>query len=164
MAFDQPLEADRVDNLSLLSSIVRAPIIAPVMWMLGGFLSDDKEDAGSMDKSLEEDLTENSSTSQKTKLEEICRKSRSFSGDQIERPQITRGNFSGLRGSSGDVHGLTRTISVDSKDGIEKNNSPTPALPKKIRKMSWADESGQTLDEYYDEVSKICRLSSSPLG
>ena len=32
MAFERPVEADRVDDLGLLSSIVRGPI----MWMLGG--------------------------------------------------------------------------------------------------------------------------------
>ena len=32
MAFERPVEADRVDDLGLLSSLVRGPI----MWMLGG--------------------------------------------------------------------------------------------------------------------------------
>lgn len=35
MAFDQPIEADQVDDLGLLSSLIRAPVVG-IMWLLGG--------------------------------------------------------------------------------------------------------------------------------
>ena len=35
MAFDRPIEADRVDDLGLISSLIRAPVMG-IMWLLGG--------------------------------------------------------------------------------------------------------------------------------
>mmetsp|Transcript_3464 Transcript_3464/g.8794 ORF Transcript_3464/g.8794 Transcript_3464/m.8794 type:complete len:670 (+) Transcript_3464:137-2146(+) len=35
MAFDRPIEADRVDDLGLLASLIRAPVVG-IMWLLGG--------------------------------------------------------------------------------------------------------------------------------
>lgn len=42
MAFDRPIEADRVDDLGLLASLIRAPVVG-IMWLLGG---DHAEEAG----------------------------------------------------------------------------------------------------------------------
>jgi hypothetical protein len=36
MAFDHPLEADKVDDLGLFSTFVRAPIVGVIMWAIGG--------------------------------------------------------------------------------------------------------------------------------
>jgi len=35
MAFDRPIEADRVDDLGLFGSLIRAPVVG-IMWLLGG--------------------------------------------------------------------------------------------------------------------------------
>jgi hypothetical protein len=36
MAFEIPLEADRIDDLNLFSTFVRAPVIGTLFWLLGG--------------------------------------------------------------------------------------------------------------------------------
>jgi hypothetical protein len=36
MAFDHPLEADRVDDLNFFSTIIRAPVVGALFWFLGG--------------------------------------------------------------------------------------------------------------------------------
>ena len=44
MAFDRPMEADSVDDMGLLSSIIRAPVLG-IMWMLGGGGDDSKAES-----------------------------------------------------------------------------------------------------------------------
>eukprot|EP00956_Cyclotella_meneghiniana_P011592 scaffold16279_cov68-Cyclotella_meneghiniana.AAC.2 len=36
MAFERPIEADRVEDLGLFSSFIRAPVVGTIMWFLGG--------------------------------------------------------------------------------------------------------------------------------
>ena len=36
MAFERPIEADRVEDLGLFSSFIRAPIVGTILWFLGG--------------------------------------------------------------------------------------------------------------------------------
>ena len=36
MAFDRPIEADRVEDLGLFSSFIRAPLVGTILWLLGG--------------------------------------------------------------------------------------------------------------------------------
>ena len=36
MAFDHPLEADRVDDLNFFSTVIRAPVVGALFWFLGG--------------------------------------------------------------------------------------------------------------------------------
>jgi hypothetical protein len=36
MAFERPLEADRVEDLGLFSSFLRAPVVGTILWLLGG--------------------------------------------------------------------------------------------------------------------------------
>jgi len=143
MAFDRPLEADSVDNLNLLSSFVRGPI----MWALGGLLSDDKENAANKQK-LEEDLhgintdtgRQSSGMDQKPCLED----------SELNVP--SSGN---LRRRGSEFQMLNTRIRSESLSFDEKETNSAILLRKKSRKMSWSDESGQNLVHYYDEVSLI---------
>ena len=36
MAFDRPIEADRVEDLGLFASFLRAPVVGTILWLLGG--------------------------------------------------------------------------------------------------------------------------------
>lgn len=36
MAFERPIEADRVEDLGLFSSFIRAPVVGTILWLLGG--------------------------------------------------------------------------------------------------------------------------------
>ena len=69
MAFDRPLEADRVDDLGLLSAFVRAPVLGPIMWILGKKLTD----SGKNDEDKENRLIQSSTDiSTSTTLHSSC--------------------------------------------------------------------------------------------
>eukprot|EP00581_Thalassiosira_minuscula_P008574 CAMPEP_0183706006 /NCGR_PEP_ID=MMETSP0737-20130205/2933_1 /TAXON_ID=385413 /ORGANISM="Thalassiosira miniscula, Strain CCMP1093" /LENGTH=677 /DNA_ID=CAMNT_0025933287 /DNA_START=56 /DNA_END=2089 /DNA_ORIENTATION=+ len=54
MAFDRPIEADRVDDLGLFGSLIRAPVVG-IMWLLGGEHSHDKTESEEEAKQKQED-------------------------------------------------------------------------------------------------------------
>ena len=153
MAFDRPLEADRVDDLNLLSSFVRGPI----MWALGGLLSDDKENAMNK-KTLEEDLfvsgTIAASNSSSTEDIQSC-----VSGQESDLEESINRSPGLLRRSSTNFQTDAR-IRSESLSRDEQELSPATLQRKKTRKMSWSDESGQDLVQYYDEVSHISLILS----
>ncbi len=166
MAFDRPLEADRVDNLSLLSSFVRAPILGPVMWVLGKNIlpgeTDKVENKNNNDAhQLIDDVSPVKTTSS------LMRKNSFTLQNSNER-------YPDLAGTS--ISDIVNDSSIDEMDGKNSNNNnihirrsfvmnneeaklndplshPLQKLKKKTRKMSWSDESGQSLVEYYDMVS-----------
>ncbi|KAL3815912.1 hypothetical protein ACHAXA_005760 [Cyclostephanos tholiformis] len=57
MAFDRPIEADSVDNLGLLSSLIRAPILG-IMWLLGGEHTKEDEKLNQESESIEKELSD----------------------------------------------------------------------------------------------------------
>lgn len=57
MAFDRPIEADNVDNLGLLSSLIRAPVLG-IMWLLGGEHAKEDEKLEQKNESMEQELSD----------------------------------------------------------------------------------------------------------
>ena len=57
MAFDRPIEADSVDNLGLLSSLFRAPVLG-IMWLLGGEHAKEDEHLKQENESMEQELSD----------------------------------------------------------------------------------------------------------
>ena len=57
MAFDRPIEADSVDNLGLLSSLIRAPVLG-IMWLLGGDHAKEDEHLKQENESMEQELSD----------------------------------------------------------------------------------------------------------
>jgi|AntRauTorckE5430_2_1112549.scaffolds.fasta_scaffold10328_3 hypothetical protein len=146
MAFDRPLEADRVDNLNIFSSFVRGPI----MWAIGGLLSDDKENATNKE-TIEEDLIVSGiPSSDCTSTTEENHPSCGISKKAVLEESSNTGTGL-LRRNSATFRTQTRTRSK-SLSHDEHTNSADLQL-KKSRKMSWSDESGQNLVHYFDEVS-----------
>ena len=161
MAFDRPIEADRVDNLGFLSSFVRAPLVAPILWAIGGLLPEDKENVLNPVKKLEEDLTSRGTTdhdasvsSKKCKADSIEIKSQDSidilcetSNQHISSNSLRRNaaNFETLSGFR-----YHHNQAVDQDDDNEYSNL---WHRQKNRKMSWSDESGQDLVQYCIEVS-----------
>ena len=134
MAFDRPLEADRVDELSLLSSFVRAPIVGPIMWMLGGHI------AKTAEKKLNADTISSEVEGGQQSSSFIDDTERSSPVPSGERSDISEeGDFSSDENDESNVNSLTEVAASFRKD----------------RKMSWSDESGQNLVEYCDEVSDL---------
>jgi len=170
MAFDHPLDADSVDNLGLLSSFVRAPIVGSIMWMLGGLL-EDKENK--QNKNSRKHEPEGSSSTPPTKLQEEDDESEehtmnreqdhledtatdTYTADASSIP-LRRSDHNLLHSLS-----LTRIASSESATANEDTTmNPSLAIRKKSRKMSWSDESGQKLAQYWDEVSCI-HIASYP--
>jgi hypothetical protein len=158
MAFDRPLEADRVDNLGLLSSFVRAPLVAPIMWAIGGLLPDEKENTASLtntteQQKLQENLLRASGNEVTGQSHEI--KPQETIDILIETSnQITSTSNSSLRRNTAKFEGLS-TFKNQGDDLHEDIQSTTSWYTKKNRKTSWSDESGQDLVHYCNEVSCI---------
>lgn len=143
MAFDRPIEADRVDDGNLISSFVRAPITGPIMWVLGSLLSENKENNTSLSTIAEgkDNASENGSThSSVDSLNDLEAK------NALQENSNTSSNS--LRRNNSNFQTLSRIRSVSST-GEEEGM----LVKKKNRKMSWSDESGQDLVQYYNEVS-----------
>jgi hypothetical protein len=64
MAFEIPLEADRIDDLNLFSTFIRAPVIGTLFWLLGGHdkSKDDESAKPRLDDIVEALIDDNSDT------------------------------------------------------------------------------------------------------
>lgn len=143
MAFNRPLEADRVDDLGFLSSFVRSPLVGPIMWVLGNHLSRDVNEQtlkrstvqSSLEQTSKENWVPNSSDGiRSNSLLASCRKSQ-------------ESGLNTLTDIPND-HGNTTTKDVSTCD-ITKNTKEI-GPQRAWRKTSWSDESGQNLVEYFD--------------
>jgi hypothetical protein len=54
MAFDQPLEADRVDGSSFFSTLLRAPVIGSLLWVLGHKEEEGEDNTTTTNTSMDE--------------------------------------------------------------------------------------------------------------
>ena len=126
MAFNQPIDADRVDGLGLISSFLRAPIIGPIIWIVGKLTKQQTHDE---DECVSAAPTESFATVA-TSIDE------SFPSYDIN---ITPNEY-------------LPSITTEQIDGpLEQKHHPPL---KKTRKTSWSDESGQRLAKYCDEVRR----------
>lgn len=145
MAFQEPLEADRVDHSSLFSTIVRNPIAGVVMWALGGHHDDQEHRSNEPD---EERLTD----------EDTC-------GDDDSRPQMKRvsSNISGFTHSTPSMVGSELSDIGESAEPLGSSSlrlggshqSLSPKLSKKH--LSWSDDLGKNLVLYQNKVSLMER-------
>ncbi|KAL3780071.1 hypothetical protein HJC23_007320 [Cyclotella cryptica] len=58
MAFDRPIEADRVEDLGLFASFLRAPVVGTILWLLGGEdakKAEEEERRGKQERKSQED-------------------------------------------------------------------------------------------------------------
>lgn len=143
MAFDRPLEADRVDDLGLLSSFVRSPLVGPIMWVLGNHLSrgENKEnlkrsiEKSCLEQTTKENLVPNSSDGiRRNSLLVSSRKSQESGLNTLTNIPNNHGND------------VTKDVSTCHITKTTKEVAP----PRPLRKTSWSDESGQNLVEYFD--------------
>lgn len=163
MAFDRPLDADRVDGDGFISSFVRAPIVGPVMWVLGGLLA--KNMAGAENKILEEHtFDENSAKNTCMKQDnEDLPIDRDNTLNQMD-PNRSNDMPSAMTRHDKSMKSLHILPTISDFSLEEENDDPNPtqcARNKNRRKMSWADESGQSLDEYYQEDRNTAGTSCS---
>ncbi len=171
MAFDRPLEADRVDDLGLLSTFVRAPIVGPIMWILGRKLAehDDEEKENNLSiastKTHDTACTESSSSTMTTKHKlqssQACGSFPDIAStaisDIMQSSSMEEDRGNNVNGEEENSNGKLISSDEESKHSEAFNSFQNR---KKSRKMSWSDESGQNLVEYCDLVSKRVKLNT----
>lgn len=147
MAFDQPIEADRIDDLGLFSAFVRAPVIGTLMWVLGGSKAmEEEEKQKELIDSEENDGTCTSRPQQgdprhELNMEEVNGRLKKTA------PRLIGSDISEFGECAAEADS---TLSLQRSSSLRKTSSKGL---RKTRKQSWSDESGQKLCEYIEEVS-----------
>mmetsp|Transcript_871 Transcript_871/g.1327 ORF Transcript_871/g.1327 Transcript_871/m.1327 type:complete len:164 (-) Transcript_871:1051-1542(-) len=142
MAFDRPLEADKVDDLGLFSSFIRAPVVGVIMWALGGDEARKIEEQ-EQERELKEQLSGeqynvvNDRPVPASQLKQMIEHNRNKKNGVKLLPKLINSDLS-------DFNDLA--INDDPDDHEEETGS------MKGKKMSWSDENGQELCDFIDEV------------
>ena len=138
MAFEVPLEADRVDDLNFFSTIVRAPVIGTLQWLLGGRSKDAHglEEPGlealDHEKSDNQHSFANNATIKRSKRAGALKKAPpSLVGSEISDICEVRESFDTMCVEHGPFYSSTRYASGSSFTGKKS--------------LSWSDESGKDL-------------------
>jgi len=131
MAFDRPIEADRIDDFNLFSAFVRAPL-----WILGGVLGG----GGGKSSSDETDCDDELDGALPRTVSEPPQHE-----ENIPPP-------SALLGS-----GQAPLATVVSDEDCSSACSCTAEMKRK--NLSWSDESGKNLVEYNDQVRQNISFS-----
>jgi len=152
MAFDHPLEADKVDDLGLLSSFVRAPIMGPLIWILGRNMGEKHSEDERI--TVIEDQTDIALIdSVGTCAPAPYRSTPDLSGSDVS---CIGDEICSLDEDSFDESHYDDYTKAE-HDLAAKSNRRRRAL-KTTRTMSWSDESGQRLVEYYDELQPSAQV------
>lgn len=147
MAFDMPVEADRVDDLGLFTFFIRAPIFGTIAWMLGG------QDAK---KQQEEQEQRPHSDAPKEHALPPAQLQKMIETNQQRKKGIIK-KFPRLVGSDISDFGDC-AIQLNAAELEHHFASSTMEdeydLKRANKRMSWSDESGKDLVEYIgDKVS-----------
>lgn len=142
MAFEQQLEADRIDDFNLFSAFVRVPLL-----ILEGVLGQQEKDE--TNERLEDNCERSTlPPSSESKPQNENAPARTISNEDLSKsPTTQRTPLSRLETKSN--QSLTRRSSHTSLNNL----IGSPNGRKSRRKASWSDESGHNLVEYLDEVS-----------
>ncbi len=161
MAFDYPIEADRVDNLNLFSVFLRAPVIGTVMWFISGGAAgkDEKEeivvrDEGSLVDPAETLKPRPSPPPSPLRDLQVIEDDLLSHHRPFKRmpPRLIHSDISEIAENSVVTEAVSQYQSSSYND--------TAPLSKKEKKMSWSDESGRLLVEYVGgQVSNYSQLS-----
>jgi hypothetical protein len=135
MAFDSPLEADRIDDLGFVSAFIRAPVIGTLMWVLGGSkaMEEDEKDQMMID-------SENDGTSRHHNHRHSLNMKETNGKLKKTAPRLIGSDISEFAAEA-------EALSLEGCSLQEYSDL------RKSRKMSWSDESGQDLCQYIEEVS-----------
>eukprot|EP00978_Attheya_sp_CCMP212_P020973 scaffold60718_cov59-Attheya_sp.AAC.5 len=166
MAFDRPLEADRVEDLGFLSSFVRAPVIGTIMWMFGGDAAKKREeeeqtrDMQTMLEAATEDETGAFDTAHSFDKENDIDVVKHMPFGHKLTPDLTGSDLSEM--SDGDcTEDLLEEHSSNNFSSLKSNRELTSSLRltgskrNLTRRVSFKDFSDQSLDKSFNEVSSI---------
>jgi hypothetical protein len=145
MAFDRPIEADMVDDFSLFSAFVRAPLWI-ISGMLGGGSSSHPEDdePGAVHR-LDSNGHTGRSQQGSYKGSPVCVRKAVSDYDAADTGGETTHNNDHPRSSQ-------TTNESEGCCGASIDIGMPPGL-KRSKNLSWSDESGQSLVEFNDQVS-----------
>jgi len=131
MAFDQNLEADRMDGFSLFSAFVRVPLL-----VLGGILG---VDGSSVSKEVDSDLYTN-------------RHGRNTEGDTTDH-ELDNTKRQKQQREPSNTTSMAHSIQRKSSEYIVDHYHDNSGM-KRTKRMSWSDESGLPLVYENDEVRR----------
>jgi hypothetical protein len=157
MAFDQAMEADRIDDFGLFSAIVHAPL-----WILGSVLGSGKGRSGSRchddnEKASSHQPDDNTDSSWRSQTCSHNSASGEIESSSSNNP-LMRARVVQLK-QANSIDASPRRSPTSSMD-IFNSSTDTGELHGLVRtkKMSWSDESGHCLVEYADEVSYFMKM------
>jgi len=146
MAFDHPLEADRVEDLNFFSAFVRAPVVGTLMWILGGKMAKEEEE-----KELKQQTKEalmDDSTDEVVPPPSLVRTS-SASG-QPKKSALKKSQPSLAGSDISDVGECAE--SLERVHLVEGDSLPKSLRPKRKKELSWSDQNGKgALAQFMDE-------------
>lgn len=171
MAFDHPLEADRVDDLNLFSAFVRAPVVGTLMWILGGHKArEEEEEEQQRRRRLDDDMIDTKDASDSNYKSNNNNMNRSERNSNFKKlipgksalkktpPSLTGSEISdGVEYCSTALDAM-HLFTGGAGDSSNYFNSLNPPLKRQKKELSWSDESGQSLVKIIgedDEVSKV---------
>lgn len=145
MAFEVPLESDRVDDHDFFSTLVRAPVIGTLQWILGGREKDADDPEAAETEALEEATSENLHSTAYN--HPTMKRSKRAGGLKKAAPSLIGSDISDV----GEVR--------ESMDAMCLEHEPStryivPGSLKNKKSLSWSDESGKDLVE--NKVSYLC--------
>lgn len=136
MAFERPIEADRVDDFSLIGTFIRAPVVGTLMWILGGNRAREEEEEQSRVSTSEE------GNSPSNPLYGTSRRHKKMPLKGMP-PKTTNSDVSEF------------TDGVEMMDGRQLfTQDMQQSFGKKKKELSWSDENGRELVQILgDQVS-----------
>ena len=172
MAFDTPLEADRPAQLNLLHTFMRAPVIGTLMWIFGGDVAKELEERdrctlvdAAIDTSHLRTATDNEEDSSS-----VCSDVPDHASDDEKWPEVHDSSAVGGEGPRSPPMKSRKDIASSATAALAQMSdfAPAAAFDKESsaqgdkngssqagRQMSWSDESGQSLVEYFDVSNKV---------
>lgn len=147
MAFEIPLDADKVDDLNIFSTLVRAPVIGTLMWMFGGAKGQQHDgDEEIREHCLEYDDGDEYYDNSISNHQSGTKYSKQYA------PTLKKAAPS-LLGSEISESELVESLDAVSLYGYAgshlSNYNTTTTMPKK--ELSWSDDVGKNLVVYEDE-------------
>jgi hypothetical protein len=149
MAFDRPIEADRIDDFSLFSAFVRAPLWI-ISGMLGGGSSSQSED-DEPDEVHHLDCNGQTSQSQQGSYKGIPVPVRVVSDYDVAC--LGHVDAGGETTHNNDQPRSSQTTSESEGCSGASIDIDMPRGLKRAKNLSWSDESGRSLVEFNDQVS-----------
>ena len=150
MAFNQPIEADRPDNLDLLTTISRAPLVGTLMWLIGGDMAlkleeEERNESNSTQKDdMDKDKNNGNKAVHSNTTEHILHSEND--GNVPDRILSDISEYSPIEGD--DNVRLTKSFEEFTLHDRNESNRSLGST----KRMSWSDEIGQSLVEYSNEV------------